>query len=373
MAKGSPLMGTQSGKRGEAVLYRTDGRQVERAWVSTPRNPRTPQQIYQRMFMATMGKAMQGMKKIVDHSFEAVSPGSHSLRYFMKRNIAQIRNAAYYNYSEQVWRVKEWSFITPRWDYMTWNPYLMSEGSLPAITRLQPFALSGVPLGGALENTDVSRRCMPLFINDTDVSLIGNSIYELIHNYLHALSCKVGDYMTAVFVSANAGDIAQGAGVIYPCRFHYVRFVVGLIENEGEQYLAVFPSNVDGQSHQWNTDSVLDYRACALPWEYNGHTFPYLDMFSMTSSQDGFSTLGGGRDFQFDMPLQRKDEILSYCWIHSRPQGKRFLVSTQRMLLADTSGDVYESNLSTQDAYDEWVNIRKKVGDNTTVLNGGNE
>lgn len=373
MAKGSPLMGTQSGKRGEAVLYRTDGRQVERAWVSNPRNPRTPQQIYQRMFIATVGKAMSGMKKIVDHSFEAVSPGSHSLRYFIKRNIAEIRNVAEFDYSNQEWRVPNWSMITPKWDYMTWNPYLMSEGSLPSITRLDDFPISGVPLGGDLSDPDVSRRCMPLFWPEGTSSLIGDSVYALIHNYLNAISCKVGDYMTAVFVSAYDEDMQQGAGVIYPCRFHYVRFVIGEIEHGDNRYLAAFPSNVDGQSHQWNTSALMDYRECALPWEFNGHTFPYLDMFSMTQSEGGYSTLGGGRDFQFDMPLQSHDRILSYCWIHSRPQGKRFLVSTQRMLLADPTGDVYDKNLSTPDAYDEWVNIRKKVGDNTTVLNGGNE
>ena len=373
MAKGSPLMGTQSGKRGEAVLYRSDGRQVERAWVSNPRNPRTPQQIYQRMFMATMGKAMQGMKKIVDHSFEAVSPGSHSLRYFMKRNISVIRNNADFDYHDQEWHVPGWSFITPRWDYLTFNPYLISEGSLPPVLALAPFAMSGIETGGDLADTEISRRCMPLFINNTPDSLIGASVQDLINNYLRAMSCKVGDYVTACFISADAADIAQGAGVIYPCRFHYVRFVVGRTSYENEGYLAVFPSNIDGQSYQWDTNSLLDDREAAKPWDYNSHTFPYLDMYSMTQSQNGYSTLGGGRDFQFDMPLRQHDVILAYCWIHSRPKGKRFLVSTQRMLLSDESGDVYESNLGTADAYDEWVNIRKKVGDNTTVLNGGNE
>lgn len=373
MAKGSPLMGTQSGKLGESVLYRAQGEQLQRAYIRRPADPRTSRQVFQRMFMATMGKALGGMSEIVNHSFEQVEHGSKSMQYFMKRNIAMFRNAAFFNYDSQVWDIPSMSFVIPRADGMTWNPYFISEGSLKPITKLNDFLLSGMADVDGLDDTSVTRRCLPWPTYWSEMGINGISMAYMVDVGLDYYQAKPGDFFTACFISANSDDILQGAGIFYSCRFHYVRFQVVLYGNAGNIKLGLIVSNVDGNNYNWperipNTQGYL-----TVPYVSDNKYYPYIDMASGDVNVSPGSSMGGGQKFIYQAPLVDGDVILAYCWIHSRPAGKKLLVSTQRMLLADNSGDVFDRNLSASDAYDEWVELKKIVGNSTEVLDGGAE
>lgn len=371
MAKGSPLMGTQSGKLGESILYRAGGEQLQRAYVARPLNPRTSQQLYQRMFMATMGKALSAMHNIVDHSFENVKHGPKSMQFFMKRNIQMFRNNSFFNADLQAWVCPGMSFITPKWDYPTWNSYHISEGSLRPILRLNDYPLAGVAGVGELEDVAVARRCVPWFFYMTPgqprVQDLANDTDFGIRFY----GGKVGDFFTICFFSARSEDTLGGAGVIYPCQFHYMRFQVVNAVLENNKYLALVPSNIDGQNHIWADTLEIVRRELTHPYIYSGHVWPYLDMSQKLNVDEEGSALGQSDRFDYEPPIHEGDVILSYCWIHSRPAGKKLLVSTQSMKYADNSGDVYERNLGIIDAYDEWLSQRKQVGDPTAVLDGG--
>lgn len=373
MATGSPLMGTQSGKLGESVLYRSQGEQLQRAYIRRPADPRTSRQVFQRMFMATMGKALGGMCEIVNHSFEQVEHGSKSMQYFMKRNIAMFRNAAFFNYDSQVWEIPSMSFVIPRADGMTWNPYLISEGSLKPITKLNDFLLSGLEDARELGDVSISRRCLPWPTYWSQVPITSTFSQEEIDNGLRYYSSKPGDFFTACFISANSADIAQGAGIFYSCRFHYVRFQVVLHRYLNSMRMGLVVSNVDGNNHLWPSELPNSVRMFTRPFIEGQQFYPYIDMAVDAASDANGSYLGGADQFSYLMPLNENDVILAYCWIHSRPAGKKLLVSTQRMLLADNTGDVFDRNLSASDAYDEWVNLKKVVGNATEVLDGGAE
>lgn len=371
MAKGSPLMGTQSGKLGESILYRAGGEQLQRAYVARPLNPRTSQQIYQRMFMATMGKALSAMHHIVDHSFENVKHGPKSMQFFMKRNIQMFRNNSSFNADLQAWVCPGMSFITPRWDYPTWNSYHISEGSLRPILRLNDYPLAGVPQAGELADVAVARRCVPWFFYMNPGEITDQNLAATTDFGIRFYGGKVGDFFTVCFYSARSEDTLGGAGVIYPCQFHYMRFQVVVWKTQFNELLCLVPSNIDGQNHIWAETYEGRGDLPAHPYIYNSHVWPYIDMSAKLMTEGEGSSLGQDDRFNYETPIHEGDVILSYCWIHSRPAGKKLLVSTQSMKYADNSGDVYERNLGIIEAYDAWLSQRKQVGDPSDVLDGG--
>lgn len=371
MAKGSPLMGTQSGKLGESILYRQGGQQLSRAYIPNPKNPRTSQQIYQRMFMATMGKAQSAMHRIVDHSFEQVPHGSKSLQFFMKRNIQIMRQRSEFNEGLQAWVCPGMSFITPKWDYPTWNDYRISEGSLRSIDVLPDFPLAGVEGAGNLEDLAIARRCVPWFNKWDGPYTSVSGLEPRIQRDIAFYGGQKGDFFTCCVFSAKSEDLSAGAGVIYPCSFHWIRFQVVQYIHNNITFLGLAPSNIDGQNFLWTRTLPQGTTALAIPFVDRDNLYPYIDLTVKRKSGDSSSQLGYDTLFDYEPPLHEGEVVLAYCWIHSRPKGKKLLVSTQSMLFADTSGDVYDNNLGMIDAYDEWLSLRKPVGNATDVLDGG--
>lgn len=381
MAKGNMLLGTLRGSIGDVTYTRTNGAQVSKAKSTSPRNPRTSKQIYQRMFFATIAKAQSAMKAIVDHSFEQVQHGSKSLQYFSKRNIALMRQTATFSESLQTWVAPGMGFVPPKANSFTWNPYRVSEGSLPKLNvpnflRTLPESATGelkdmVPTMGAVIST-----YLPAYP------------YNNIDSVLRAAAAKTGDYFTLVFITAKEDDIAQGAGVFYNCQFKYVRYKVCSMETlEGYKKLILLPSNVNGMNYVF-PDEFSQSGSSQLPGLEDGLMSPVTydndsKMLSMIdiANQDWFihwidrSVPAQPVDYNyvFDAPIASDDVILAATWIHSRPiSSSKILVSTQDMILADQSGDVYEYNLGLIDAYDEWNELVKQVGNDTFVLRGGN-
>lgn len=81
MAKiSSPWIGYASGKLGEGVYYRADGRQCARARNRAPHNPKTEAQCIQRMVLANSARFVSELSEIYDHSFFGVKDGTPSMR-----------------------------------------------------------------------------------------------------------------------------------------------------------------------------------------------------------------------------------------------------------------------------------------------------
>lgn len=391
MAKGNALLGTLRGSTGDVTFRVSNGRQVMSKRARVVRNPKTSKQTYQRMFFATIAKAQSAMKKIVDHSFENVEHGSKSLRYFTSKNVALMRQNAKYDYGLQAWVSPGMSFVPPRTVGATFNKYRVSEGSLSP-NNVMNFVKTIEGLDDLTPNI-----YLPPFTNNLGNYIRQSSdfgtreIVDAVDEMLRNEGCQPGDYMTAVFMSAKQNDInAAGAGVFYPCQFHYVRFkVVTLGAPQGtnpsvlpvEDSMYLIPSNIDGKVFEFPTQLIND-DALELPLYYPKfrvdqayylvHVIPMAvgGQFIYSPSVGDSVTI----DISFDFPLiEEDDQILCATWIHSRPDGDKILCSTQDMVLYDPTGDVFDFNLGLMDAYDAWNQGVVAVGNSEYILEGGNK
>lgn len=391
MAKGNALLGTLRGSTGDVTFRVSNGRQVMSKRARVVRNPKTSKQTYQRMFFATIAKAQSAMKKIVDHSFENVEHGAKSLRYFSSKNIALMRQNAKFDYNLQAWVSPGMSFVPPRTVGATFNKYRVSEGSLSP-NNVMPF----VKEAPDSPDTFIPAVFMPPFTDNKDNISKGSDLNKfsvqvsVVDEMLRNEGCVPGDFMTAVFMSAKKNDINEaGAGVFYPCQFHYVRFKVvaigaagsedpgtGLLE--GSRYL--IPSNVDGKIFDF-PNVIPNVPTLELPviynfWRGEGNNYIMPNAVSMAEIHDFTIPINGAdvAEYHVELPLSSvDDQILCATWIHSRPDGDKILCSTQDMLLFDPTGDVFDFNLGLMDAFDLWNQGVVAVGNSEYILEGGNK
>lgn len=86
------FQGMARGKVGDVVFYRMNGWQMARVRNRKPKNPRTPEQMYQRAIIATVMKAYSAGKEIFDHAFEDYRVGEENMRRFNSLNAIMLRN-----------------------------------------------------------------------------------------------------------------------------------------------------------------------------------------------------------------------------------------------------------------------------------------
>lgn len=371
MARGSLLMGTQRGKLGDAILYRQKGQQVARAYVPRISNPRTSRQLYQRMFVATAAKAMSQMHNIINHSFQNVQAGADCLNHFQKRNIALLRDNSKFDQDTQQWVSSSMSFVPPKSIGMTWNPYIMSSGSLRPLDNYPAFLLNPIDEDGIFADSNYTRLSVPLFGFQSAESRTPAEFFLEMDAVIRAYGGRLGDYFTVCVISARREDVYGGAGVFYPCDFHYVRFQVIRTSPENFPVLTLAATNIDGQNFNFASLEDVSTKFMFMPFHKQAGFQPYLYLAATNSNGVIGSAISNTNPQGFEAPLTDSDTILAYCWIHSRSVGDSWLCSSQKMILADKTGDVYESNLMLQDAYEEWLSIVRKVGDAPVILDGG--
>lgn len=91
MSKGNLFMGNASGKLADVVLYRNAGAQVARLRVRNPKNPRSEQQLIQRVIQSTTAKAYSVLQSICNHAFEGKQSRTDNQSEFMRLNVARDR------------------------------------------------------------------------------------------------------------------------------------------------------------------------------------------------------------------------------------------------------------------------------------------
>lgn len=123
----SVSVGRAAKKLGNMVYYTMNGKTYARARVEQVKNPKTPKQMAQRVIFTTAVRSRDALKSIVDHSFENKKYGSESLNYFMKRNLEILRARAAADNG------LTGSFNVPYGITMQANPLLISQGSIPSI------------------------------------------------------------------------------------------------------------------------------------------------------------------------------------------------------------------------------------------------
>lgn len=91
MAKSKSFFGLRRGSTKTLTFQVNNGKQITKDRVYEVKNPRTQEQMVQRMVMATASAAYAGMKIIVDHSFEGITYGQMNMSEFIRQNAKKLR------------------------------------------------------------------------------------------------------------------------------------------------------------------------------------------------------------------------------------------------------------------------------------------
>lgn len=120
MAQSNSFFGLRKGSTKSLTFSTFNGKQVTKDRVSKVKNPRTQDQMVNRMINYTAMKAYSSMKAIVDHSFASKSYGLQSMRYFLAKNYTLLKNDK-----------EDMAFSSYKGNAVP-TAFLVSEGSLPS-------------------------------------------------------------------------------------------------------------------------------------------------------------------------------------------------------------------------------------------------
>lgn len=126
MAKSKGFFGLRSGSTKNFTFSELNGQQITKERVYKVKNPRTLQQMRQRMVMATVSAAYSYLKEICDHSFEGFGVGSPCMSEFMRLNIDALKAKAQNDAAVVAFNAFQDKNINP-------VPFMVSKGSLNEI------------------------------------------------------------------------------------------------------------------------------------------------------------------------------------------------------------------------------------------------
>ena len=147
MAQSKGFFGLRKGSTKSLTFSTLDGKQITKDRVYEVKNPRTENQMRQRMLMTTVGAAYKMLKSIADHSFEGYSSGMQCMRQFNSRNLNRFKQAAAATGSVAFNEYKDGD-INPL-------PYILASGSLPGFTYNFD-ATSNLEIVGEKEGADLT-------------------------------------------------------------------------------------------------------------------------------------------------------------------------------------------------------------------------
>lgn len=126
MAKSKGFFGLRSGSTKNFTFSELNGQQITKERVYKVKNPRTLQQMRQRMVMATVSAAYSYLKEICDHSFEGFGVGSPCMSEFMRLNLDALKAKAQNDAAVVAFNAYQDKNINP-------VPFMVSKGSLNEI------------------------------------------------------------------------------------------------------------------------------------------------------------------------------------------------------------------------------------------------
>lgn len=126
MAKSKGFFGLRSGSTKNFTFSELNGQQITKERVYKVKNPRTLQQMRQRMVMATVSAAYSYLKEICDHSFEGFGVGSPCMSEFMRLNLDALKTKAQNDAAVVAFNAFQDKNINP-------VPFMVAKGSLNEI------------------------------------------------------------------------------------------------------------------------------------------------------------------------------------------------------------------------------------------------
>lgn len=231
MSKGNLFLGFGRGKVGDVVFSRQNGEQVTRARNRSPRNPRSPLQLLQRVVMKTASAGYSLMQDICNHSFQGMAEGTESQSEFLRRNVElfRLQLADEINAGDpmEILTSAKTNFAFRGQSTCPINPYLVSDGSI------QPLPVVAVAIGSGLDASTQWRVGIG-FVNTLDDEVAVDALtYQ---NVVDLLGLQKGDQLTIVY-----GTVDDSDGQVEPSVFNgflYGRII--LEPNDGDMSSTFF-------------------------------------------------------------------------------------------------------------------------------------
>ena len=126
MAKSKGFFGLRSGSTKNFTFSELNGQQITKERVYKVKNPRTLQQMRQRMVMASVSAGYSYLKEICDHSFEGFGVGSPCMSEFMRLNLDALKTKAQNDSAIVAFNAFQDKNINP-------VPFVVAKGSLDEI------------------------------------------------------------------------------------------------------------------------------------------------------------------------------------------------------------------------------------------------
>lgn len=226
MSKGNLFMGNASGKLADVVLYRNAGAQVARLRVRNPKNPRTEQQLIQRVIQSTASKAYSVLQAICNHAFEGKQSRTANQSEFMRLNVARDRYRV--NVAPMGWRSLS-NFNSRDLVEPLANNYIVSSGSLPEMQFDDDGTVITIGAGSGVKATDTYQQvCDKLGLQRGDqITIVSVSV---------AANGTMSDLNTArIILEPNDGDmttvfLGEGNAINKPNKKNEGNFAVAIEE-----------------------------------------------------------------------------------------------------------------------------------------------
>lgn len=206
MSKGNLFMGNASGKLADVVLYRNAGAQVARLRVRNPKNPRSEQQLIQRVIQSTASKAYSVLQAICNHAFEGKQSRTANQSEFMKLNVARDRYRV--SVAPMGWRSLS-NFNSRDLVEPLANNYIVASGSLPDMQFGYDGDVFSIGAGSGIDAKDTYQQvCNKLGLQRGDqitivaVDVESNAIMSDLNTARIILEPNDGD-MTSVFLGTG--------------------------------------------------------------------------------------------------------------------------------------------------------------------------
>lgn len=181
MAKSDSFFGLRRGSTKTLTFSVLKGKQITKDRVEGGRNPRTPEQMVQRMCMATASAAYAQMKQIVDHSFEGITYGQTTMSEFIRVNSDALRQN-YLNAGD------DFAYNPYRDRVLYPGAYVMSRGSAAPVKMASEYGMPGMFV--MLKTNNEASYAVTLSGDDSAESVTADQLMAI-------LGVNVGDMATA--------------------------------------------------------------------------------------------------------------------------------------------------------------------------------
>ena len=312
MAKNNIFLGFGRGKLGDIVMYRSAGEQITRARNRSPKNPKTPLQLCQRVLIRTASQAYSVFAPLSDHAFQGFQQGTPCQSQFMRQNVAQMRDqinvAGGYDDPSDLPNSELVNFAARNTPGAVFRKWIISDGTMPVMTTY---------------NSSDGSAPRVVWQTSPSAAITAITYAEL----AAALGVEVGDQLTFVWLFS---DMSAATNDIVITDMKYSRVI--LLPESGDASTVAFASAGSGS----------DYYVPADPNAKNiGSVY-----FSFQSGQTGagliaYPTIGGVADVDIETHTN-----VGFGCIASRKVGNVWQRSRCEILLRGKTGildyDEYE-------------------------------